>query len=107
MIQKDKLEEYLSNGWKKGNPNRTHKSCLGRVCVTKDDILKKIDQNELEEYLSNGWVKGMGNSIMKGRIRINNGTEEKFVSNKEYENTYKELGYVKGLLKPRKTSKKL
>ena len=27
--------------------------------------------------------------------------------NKEYENTYKELGYVKGLLKPRKTSKNL
>lgn len=102
MIYKDDLDRYLNDGWLKGNPKSKNQACLNKIAINKDGIVKKIHQNELEKYLNEGWEKGMGRSIMKGRLRINNGVVEKFVSEEDYENIYKEQGFVKGLLKSRK-----
>lgn len=102
MIDKDSLDKYLSNGWKRGNPKCGGSHNLKKIRVNKNGEIKNIDQSELEKYLNEGWEKGMGRSIMKGRLRINNGVVEKFVSEKDYENIYKEQGFIKGLLKPRK-----
>ena len=87
---------------KKGNPKCGSQHNLKKVRVNKNGEIKNIDQLELEKYLNEGWEKGMGRSIMKGRLRINNGVVEKFVSEEDYENIYKEQGFIKGLLKSRK-----
>ena len=45
---------------------------------------------------------GMGKSIMKGRIRINNGVCEKLVTLEEFETIYSKDGWMRGLLNKRK-----
>lgn len=56
----NELNNYLSTGWTKGNPNNnksrnTHK---GDTIVHKGDTQKYISKNDIKQYLADGWVLG-------------------------------------------------
>lgn len=103
MIKTEMLDKYLEDGWKKGSlKSANNKSCLNKITINKNGEIKKINKDELDKYLKDGWEKGMGKSIMKGRIRINNGVCEKLVTLEEFETTYSKDGWIRGLLNKRK-----
>jgi len=63
-IVKEKLNEYLANGWKRGYhykinyaarnlPNNT-----GKVCIWKGKEERRINKIELESYEKNEWRRG-------------------------------------------------
>ena len=102
LISKDELNEYLKNGWVRGNYKVGGTHNLDKIRVNKNGNIKNINKDELDKYLKDGWEKGMGKSIMKGRIRINNGVCEKLVTLEEFETTYSKDGWIRGLLNKRK-----
>ena len=99
MVREKDLYKYLSNGWERG---QLQKSNLNKILINKQNKEERfIYESELEEYLSNGWERG-GKSRNKGQtsfakslIWINNGTNQKRINESELEE-YLSNGWVKG-----------
>ena len=64
QISKIELDEYLSNGWKRGNCNINPVTNNGKIVIHKNNQNKFIYPSELDEYLSNGWTKGKCKKIL-------------------------------------------
>ena len=73
-IKESMLEEYINNGWVRGNLSS------GKSKVYKDGKYKFIDKSELDEYLSNGWVKKSGSS---GKSKVYKDGKYKFIDKSE------------------------
>ena len=72
LINKDELNEYISNGWipgkiKKQKEPKPHKIInnsgknnphYGTCWIHNNEKSISIKKDKLEEYISNGWIKG-------------------------------------------------
>ena len=81
-IKEEELEQYLADGWKKGQLKprleEHRKTMSDRIFMRKDGKLKMVKPEELEQYLADGWIKGRKDpkpevvkAPSKGRIAIN------------------------------------
>ena len=56
------MEEYIKNGWVKGqykpNAKLTYKKTYICKLIDGISISKTINVDELNKYLNNGWIKG-------------------------------------------------
>ena len=76
-ILSDELDEYLQNGWSKGQSKKNHKKCsqetieklrvshlgqnpksTGKIKINNGVVAKYIEPSELCDYISLGWEKG-------------------------------------------------
>lgn len=53
------LEEFLSEGWQRGN-GATNSSKLGRKWIHKVDQRRQVAEDSLIDYLTDGWALGKG-----------------------------------------------
>lgn len=89
LINPDLLNKYVEQGWERMGIQDN------KVNVHKDTITKTIDYSELQEYLLFGWKYGSYRCGLKGRKWINNGKEDKCIS--EYEmDEYISKGWKQG-----------
>lgn len=99
-VHPSKLEEYLGNGWYKGEI-KTKKDSIpkGSICINNSISNKYVHPDELEEYLGNGWYKGMINlKSNKDKKWINNNNINRFISKNELEE-YLSNGWRLGKIK--------
>lgn len=100
-VPKDKLSEYLSEGWIRGGKESSLK---GKKAIfnplTKD--ITVIDPKDLSFWKEKGWQEGypcwmkeQASKIHKGRVRITNGIKTKNVWPEEVD-TFLSQGWVKG-----------
>ena len=92
LIEKQDLEEHLSNGYYQKNAS------LSKIIINKDCKYKTILESELEEYLNNGWKKEMkirrkSGMIKTYTIRIPGENKVKYIKTEDIEK-YIELGYT-------------
>lgn len=76
----DEYNNYIANGWEKGNIPRSccskdvgsaiSKAKKNKVCINNGSVNKYIDVLELDKYIENGWVKGPHKQFIKKRIKI-------------------------------------
>ena len=61
MIYKSELDNYIKNGWVKGQYKiKVNKiSTLGTKWMNNGIINKNVLKDDVENYLKNGWVLGM------------------------------------------------
>lgn len=64
-IKLEELEQYLSQGWKRGRKPNSIKRASGykqpkMAWIHKDNEFKKIREENLESFLKEGWLKGRG-----------------------------------------------
>lgn len=67
LVQADDIYDLLNEGWKLGGlpysqqekllREKLKKARHKKVCVSKNDVTKKIALSELDQYINNGWVK--------------------------------------------------
>ena len=88
LIEKQKLEEYLSNGYYQKK----------KVTITKDGKCKSILEKDIESYITNGWERGMkivrkSGTVGTKAMHIPGENIIKFVKSEDFEK-YLELGYT-------------
>lgn len=76
QIDKDKLSQYLENGYKKGmyrteamkEYNHSNRSTNGRIAIHKGPVKKYVEEKELNSFLEEGWLIGTGQQPRLGAI---------------------------------------
>ena len=104
-IQKIKLYEYLSLGWKKGKINKNTKKEIikysNRIRIVKDNKCKYVKLEDLNNYLNDGWKLNkhitLDNKNYKDKIYLYKDNKEIHI-NSEYLETYLKNGWVRGRL---------
>ena len=90
------LDEYLSQGWIKGEIEHSTKN---RINIKKDNKQKFIYEEDLDKYLSEGWVVGICQKTTKGYIKLTNGSENVSIDPCKTEQIkyYIDLGWTYGV----------
>lgn len=92
-ILPNELDQYLLDGWKKGDCF-VGKGSRNTVFVTKGDITKRIPKSDLEYYLDQGWVNHRTLWDNK-KLYYHRGEEVKIIYPDEVPH-YESLGFVRG-----------
>jgi len=89
MVKKDgiqksillsELEDYIKNGWVRGNLDKGRTSpTKGRIWIYKDDRQLCVLSSELEKYINEGWTKGRICKSIKDRVSITKDNKNKYV----------------------------
>lgn len=120
FIEKELLNKYLNDGWKKGRiyrpmseqslqkmKEKISKENKGRIYINKDGKEKIVKKEEIDNYLLNGWKKGQcikrNLKVSLGTKWINNGIENKYVKEEKLQE-YLDSGWNIGMLKRNKKS---
>ena len=93
LIEKQDLEEHLSNGYYQKK----------KVIMTKDGKCKSILEIEIQEYIDSGWERGMkivrkSGTLGKKAMYLHEENKVKYIKPEDFEK-YLELGYTFDQLK--------
>jgi hypothetical protein len=96
-IEKDKLQEYLDNGWILGRSQKIKDKLKitnsGFILINKENNIKRIQEDELQDYLGNGWTRGTG---LSGKfIWVNKNNINEKIQKVELQK-YLNIGWKKG-----------
>jgi len=68
-VNKEKIDEYLNNGWKRGrtikNTQNIQRANQNKAWIHKNSQIKFVQKSELDAYLSDGWKRGKTDSSTK------------------------------------------